>query len=585
MSDPYADLAKPISGADPYAGIGTAVSAPAQITLTTTNRKGKTISFQAPEDADDATIRKLAIRATGEPRYGRSEVQRLDDGNVNIKAEGDDKSALSGFLAGAVKPLDKAVEWVNNTRIGKAIDRAGVAIGLPSAADANAEHDEWRRNNTRTGYQTLGNIAGTLPLAALPSGMSATGLAAQGAASGALLTDSHDLTGTAKDAGIGALSSVVGGKAVQSLGGLAKGVTDKGAKMLHDAGVPLTIGQIGRAANNLPGKFVANIEDRLSGFPIVGDVISSAKDRGITALNAALGNRILANVGEKLPKGTEAGHATIDAVQSKLSSRYSKLVPNLKGVIDQETAEGFTAARDLAEQASRGTQLEKVVERVFGGRLDDPKIEGATISGQKLKDAESELTRLYGKYKNAQGDEGLYGDAINMVRQTVRDMVSRSNPEHATELAGLNKSWAQLKTLRDAVRAGSDRSKATGLVSPGAALRVTARQGYRDPLLEAATNILPDRVPDSGTAGRVALGVLAGTGAAGAVGIDPNEHPVAAGTLAGLAALSTRPGQAAVAKMAFGSRPMALKSLATPLNKLSRYAPQLVAPVAVSGDQ
>lgn len=597
MAGPWEKYSAPASAAapaeqGPWANYGSGAdqkapppAAAAPITLTTTDRKGKKVSFEAPADADDETVRKLAAKALKDPRYLRSEVQRADGKPANVEAAPDDNSALSGFLAGAVKPLDKAAEWIGNTGVGRAIDKFGTAIGLPSTADASAEHDEWRRNNTRTGYQTLGNIAGTLPLAAVPGGTSALGLAAQGAASGALLTDHHDLIGTAKDAGIGALSSVVGGKALQSLGGLAKGVTDKGAKMLHQAGVPLTLGQIGRAANNLPGKIVSGIEDRVSGLPIIGDVINSAKDRGITALNTALGNRILANVGEKVAKGTEPGHAMIDAVQSKLSSRYSKLVPNLKGVIDQETAEGFTAARDLADQASRGPQLAKVVERVFGKRLDDPQIEGATLSGQKLKDAESELTRLYSKYKNAQGDEGLYGEAINMVRQTLRDTVMRSNPANATELAGLNKAWAQLKTLRDAVRAGSDRSKATGLVSPGAALRVTARQGYRDPLLESATQILPDRVPDSGTAGRVALSVLAGTGAAGAVGLDPREHPIAAGTLAGLAALSTRPGQAAIVKAAFGSRPAAVRALAVPLNKLSRYAPQLVTPVAVGVDQ
>lgn len=554
------------------------------MTLTVKNLKGKDVTFQAPANADDAAIRRLAARATGEPRYSRSQVIRAEAAKPDVQPEPDDNSALSGFIGGVLKPIDKAAEWLGNTRIGKAVDDFGVSLGMPSVAEANAEHEQLRRNNTRTGYQTLGNIVGTLPLARLPGGTTALGMGAQGAASGALLSDAKDAQGVARDATTGAIGSVVGGKVLQSLGGLATGVTNKGAKLLRDAGVPLTLGQIGRAAGNLPGRIASGLEDRAAGIPLIGDIINAARDRGITGLNAALGNRILANVGEKVPAGTAAGHATVDAVQGRLSSRYQQLVPNLRGKIDMQAAQDFTAARDLAEQASRGGQLEGVINRVFGGRLNGQSPQGAVLSGQKLKDAESELTRLYGKYKNAQGDEGLYGDAINMVRQGLRNMVVRSNPDHAAELKGLNTAWAQLATMRAAIRGGSDATKATGVLTPGAALRVTARQGYRDPILEAATDILPNRVPDSGTAGRAAL-LLGGGALGGAAVVDPREHPILAGGLAGVAALNTKAGQRALSSIAFGSRPAAVTAAGNAAKRLSRYAPALVAPVAVSGDR
>lgn len=575
----------PTQEAGPWANYGSGAdqkspppASAAPMTITVKNLKGKDVTFQAPANADDAAIRRLAARATGEPRYSRAIIDRSNQGKPEAAPEADDTSALSGFLAGAMKPVDKAAEWLSNTTPGRWIDKAGVAMGFPSTAEANAEHDEWRRNNTRTGYQTLGNIVGT---AAATRGR---GLIAGGAMSGALLTDSHDLKGTARDAALGAGTSYLGGKALQTLGGIATGVTNKGAQLLQQTGIPLTLGQIGRAANNLPGKIVAGLEDRAAGIPLIGDIINAARDRGITGLNAALGNRILANVGEKVPTGTAAGHATVDAVQSRLSSRYQKLVPNLTGKIDQQAAQGFTDARDLAAQASRGGQLEGVINRVFGGRLNGQNPQGATISGQQLKDAESELTRLYGKYKNAQGDEGLYGDAINMVRQSLRDMVVRSNPSHAAELKGLNTAWAQLATMRAAIRGGSDATKATGVLTPGAALRVTARQGYRDPLLEAATDILPNRVPDSGTAGRAAL-LLGGGALGGAAVVDPREHPVLAGSLAGVAALNTKAGQRALGQIAFGSRPAAVRATGQALNRLSRYAPALVAPAAISQEK
>lgn len=600
-TDPYAGIATEAPTApaapanDPYAGIGEAVasSAPAPtLTLTVTNRKGKKIQFLAPADADDAALRKLAAKATGEPRFSKAVVQRLE---VSPPAEGeadpatppipgapetltpapDDSSALSGFAAGVMKPIDKAAEWLTNTSVGKAIDRFGVdTLGLPSTADATAANEEWRRNNTRTGYQMLGNIAGTAPLARLggPAWL-------QGAGAGAVLTDSHDAAGTARDAIFGGVGGQAGKYILGGLGSLAKGVTNQGAKLLNDAGIPLTLGQISQAAGNLPGRVVSGLEDRLAGFPLIGDVVNAARDRGTTGLNLALGNRILSTIGEKLGAGVKAGHEMIDAVQAKLSGRYNQLVPQLRGVADQQFASDLAAAEAIANNAGKKDRLVGVATRLFKNRFN-----GQDISGQALKDAESELTRLFSKYKNSQGDEGVYGEAIDAVRQALRGLVKRSNPDHAEELQALNTGWAQLKDLRSAVQRGSDRTKATGIVTPGGALRVKASKGYRDPLLEAATDILPNSTPDSGTAGRAAL--LLGVGAAGGASyVDPREHPILAGALAGTAMLSTRPGQRALGALAFGSRPAAVTSLAVPLNKLSRYAPQLVAPAVIPSDR
>jgi len=542
-------------------------------TATATTRKGRKVTFMHPMDADEAAIRKLAAAATGEPRYARAQVLRAQTAEgapvatEQVRADPDDTSALSGFVAGALKPIDNVAKWVGNTRAGEALDEFGQSLGFPSIEDTNAEHDEWRRNNTRTGYQMLGSIASTLPASRLPGG-----LAVQGGASGALLSDADTLGDTAKDAAFGAAGGVVGGKVLQSLGGLASGVTNAGARALNKAGVPLTLGQIGQAAGNLPGRVVGYVEDVAAGLPLVGSVVTAARNRGLEGFNVAAGNRILANIGEALPKGAKPGHDMIDAVQSKLSGRYQQLVPNLTATADQQFAADLAAARDLADQASRAPQLAKIVNSVFGNRVN-----GSQLSGQALKDAESELTRLYGKYANSQGDEGLYGEAIDGVRQALRDMVARSNPAQASELGALNTGWAQLKALRGAVRSGSDKAKATGVTSPGALLRQSAGKGYRDPFAEAATDILPNRTPDSGTAGRL----FTGAALAGSIGVDPREHPFLAGTLGTVGALNSRTGQVALNKLAFGARPAGLTALTQPLNRLSRYAPQAVTPLLV----
>jgi hypothetical protein len=542
---------------------------------------GKEVSFEVPLGADDETIRQLAAKATGEPRYATAVIDRAAMGGEeaaapDITPEATDNSAIRGFVAGALKPIDNAVDWINNTAVGRAVDDFGVSIGLPSGREAVAANEQMRQNNTRTGYQTLGNIAGTLPLAAVPGANTAAGAAATGALGGALLSNAKDSSGVLTDAALGGAGGTLGNLAARGLGGLASGVTDAAARRLHEAGIPLTLGQIGQASGNALGRAAGYIEDVAAGTPFIGQFVNAARDRGITAFNRAVGDRVLENIGEKLPAGVKAGHEAIEAVGRKLSDRYEKLVPNLSATADQQFAQDMRGALDLAEQASRGGQLDKVVQKVFGNR-----VQNGSISGQQLKDAESELTRLYGNYSRSTGDEALFGEALDGVRQALRGAVARSNPEHGAELQALNTGWAQLKAVRNAVRTGSDKAKASGMVTPGGILRQSSNRGFRDQLAEDATGILPNRTPDSGTAGRLlTLGLLGG-----GVAVDPTEHPFLSAALAGAGALSTRGGQRALNTFALGSRPAALEAAGEGLQKLSRYAPAVVAPVAIGGDR
>ena len=545
LNDPVAGEAAPWAN-DPFVGGKT-------VRAKTKGKDGKPIYFDVAADANDETVQQAAMKATNDPRR-----RSVDRGNLPK-----DGSKARGLLLGAEKPLDKLSQLAMGIPGVAAFDKwAANATGTETVAELTGRRKDERANNSRTGYQTLGNIAGTLPTLALPGGA-----LAQGAASGALLSDSDTLGGTAVDAATGALTGYGAGKVLGGAASLAKGVTDPALRALHKAGVPLTLGQIASAGKGALSRTVSKAEEALTAVPVLGDMIAVARERGVSGLNVAMGNRILGNVGETLPKGTAPGHAMIDAVQDKLSTRYKALVPNLRGTIDEKLATDLTAARDLADQASRGDQFTKVMERVLGKRVQGDRT-GGTISGQMLKDAESELTRLYGKYKNAQGDEGLYGDAIDKARKALRDMILRSNPSNAKELQALNTGWAQLKSLRTAVKQGSDKTKASGVVTPGGALRVGARQGYRDPLLEAATKILPNTTPDSGTVRRGLASMGAIAGGTGALTVSPYLAVPAA-----LSSLYTKPGMSALNAVAFGSRGAVGAVAAKQLENLSKYAP------------
>lgn len=200
--------------------------------FTTKDRKGRDIAFTVAGDATDEAVRAAAAKATGSNSYLKSEVQRGE-----IKAT--DQSKATGFISGVLKPVDwlaqKADEYVPGLH---ALDQGVASLtGLPTADQAVAENDAVRAKNARTGYQTLGNIAGIAPLAAVPGAASLAGLTATGAAGGAMLSDSDTLKGTLADAGIGAAANLVGGKIIAPVVGAAvKGtakLATKGAKAAY----------------------------------------------------------------------------------------------------------------------------------------------------------------------------------------------------------------------------------------------------------------------------------------------------------------------------------------------------------------
>lgn len=124
-----------------------------------------------------------------------------------------DNSRIRGLALGALRPLDNLATWASHLPGMEAIDRFGQRIGLPSTKQAVRGNDRARQNNSRTGYQAIGNIAATLPTAYLPGGV-----VAQGAAAGALSAEKpNDLTNVATSAAVGGLAGKIGEKVAAPL--------------------------------------------------------------------------------------------------------------------------------------------------------------------------------------------------------------------------------------------------------------------------------------------------------------------------------------------------------------------------------
>lgn len=513
---------------------------------------------------DNATPDQVTARAQTD--FAGKEITALDGGkkSAQVPVKPADNSRLGGLALGAVKPLDNLTTAAMSIPGMGALDRLGQRMGLPSAHQAVQGNQAAQQNNTRTGYQTLGNIAGTLPTMALPGGA-----AVQGATSGALLSDASTPGGVLADAGISALGSKAMGMAANGLGYIAKPVVSKGAQLLHDSGIDLTLGQLAHGGKSLGSRIVAGMEDRVAGLPIVGDLVNVARGRGLDQLNQHMANDALSTIGEKLPAKVEAGHDLLDFVGDRLSQRYQNVVPKLVGHVDQQFGTDLAAANSLTRTLpnARQTQFKNIIMSVFENRADPS---GKVISGQALKDAETSLTDEIRRYSKptATGDESKLADALVAARQALRDMAARSDPS-GTELQGINKGWAKLQQMRAA-------SGADGVMSPTAMARQANKSGFGTDLARAAQQLLPNKIPDSGTAGRNAMGTLLGDLAGGGA-LAHFVSPAAAIPAAG-ALLYTKPGMQALNSLVFrkyGISPMTAQAF----KRLGKAAPAVVPPL------
>jgi len=419
----------------------------------------------------------------------------------------------------------------------------------------NAEHNK----AARLAGQVAGGVASGFLTGGTATGLRGAGIAAgQGAAYG---------FGSGEGSVQDRLDEVLPGAAGGVVGyGLGRGVarvlnpqTSRAARELIDEGVPLTPGQIA-------GGVGRTIEDKATSIPVLGEAISSARRRGIEGFNKAAINRALKPIGKKLPEGIEAGYDAVEYAQDELSNAYRKLLPSLKVRADQQFADDLKNLSDLASEmpSERFNQFQQIVNRHIIERFS----KNGTMSGEAMKEAESELGRLARSYMGSSvADERLLGNALREAQSQLRQLVERSNPSKAVELKAINRGFANL------VRAERAASSASGGVfTPGqlqtatrvldSSTRKTASargDALMQDLATAGREVLPSTVPDSGTAGRLLPWLIGGGSVMGTQSDDPTLQTLGALGLIASGAY-TRPGQALMTH-AMTSRPEAVRQL------------------------
>jgi len=350
--------------------------------------------------------------------------------------------------------------------------------------------------------------------------------------------------------------------------------TDDAVRGLLKEGVKLTPGEI-------TGGMLKRGEDVLSSVPIAGSVVKGAQRRSIESLNKAAYNRVLAPIGQKLPNNVELGRDAVSYVERELGKRYDDLLPKLTGQIDNVFQQDMSNVYKMVQiddimNPPEKAKFNSIIKNSIMSRMSG----NGTMTGQAIKDIESELGEKAAVFGKGSIQEQQLADALRETQNVLRGLVQRSNPQYADELKAINTGWANFKRVQNAVGSlganegifsppqlqsavkALDKSKDKAAFARGSALM----QDLSDP----AKARMAQSVPNSGSVDRL-LGTALPYGLASGAAISPAAIPM------GIAAMGYVPGGRRIAQAILADRPQAVRQLGS---AASKYAPYLSAPIA-----
>jgi hypothetical protein len=536
------------------------------VTLDTV-RSHRIAPVAAPQKQESfaASIPGRMLHGAADPAYGISQI--VPRGISYAASLGDNfPNAVSEFYAKDAGNMDRMTA-----------ERAKEYDAARRAAGQVNEEGELSFDAARLAGNIVSpaNLAGGQMAAKLPAAATTMGKMLQGAGMGAGFSAAapvEDMSrgSFAEQKGMQMGTGAAFGAAAPAIGeGIARVISPKlspNVKTLMDEGVTLTPGQI-------MGGTGQRVEDAMTSMPVIGDMINSARTKGIEGMNIAVANRALAPLGQKVPDNISAGHDLVSYVKQTLSKSYDDLLPQLTGKIDDQFSDDLAKLRDMSSSMpdQQAKQFQKIVDLELGRKISP----NGSITGESLKEIESALGRqAKGYLKDTNQDQRNLGAALEEVQSSLRAMIQRSNPQHAEKLKSINEGYANYARLRSA---SASTGAHEGVFSP-AQLNSAVRGGDMsvgkgryaegDALLQdlsgAAREVLPSKISDSGTVGRSLVNL-------GALGAGYAVNPAVAAGLVSSAGLYTKPGLK-MAEMLLARRPEGAAAAADLVRKVTSPA-------------
>lgn len=423
-------------------------------------------------------------------------------------------------------------------------DTEGVDRAL---AVANAQHPTASLLGTLGGgtTATLG-LEGLLARLGMAPGLLRGTLADTGfgAATGISPDGETDMPGRIANGALYGLGGSLAGQGLLKVPGAAlRGVTNPTVSYVAKEGVPLTIGQA------VGGK-MKGIEDTLSGIRVVGDTINARRLEGLQKMNSAAFDRALEPIGGKV--GGKFGEEAVRDAQDQVGDAFSKALSGKSADVDPAFMADATKAMQSVRKIPRiGEEVAQQIEEMGVGNPGS-----LAITGENMQALLRSLQQIKTAYR---GDPLAHqvNNGVSQVEAAVEGLFQRQAPEVMPQYKAAKQAFRRLSVLEDAVNRAKNESKdgnaifttgQLGLADRGNTVKfggksaAAAGKGEFHDFQRNMQEVLPNKVPDSGTAGRVLL-PLALVGAGGGAGELSGETQTGL-TLGGLLALAyTKGGQ------------------------------------------
>lgn len=461
-------------------------------------------------------------------------------------------------------------DWLtrNIAGAGSAVMNAlnGIA-GKGVTGELDPEAQAWK---TIANEAPVGNIAGNVamlaPTAMIPGANTVTGAATIGAVSGTALTPG-DLKERLQAALMGGAGGAAGAKLSQVMAKAAplQAATNPNASLLEAEGIGLTPGQSA-------GGVLKNLEDKATSIPFVGNIIQNARRRGVEEFNKAAYKRA-ALPGMQID---EVGRDGVAALRTGLGEAYDDVLSRSSAnALEPEFVNRIASLRQMASSLpdKERAAFDAIIDREIGARMAP----NGFVNAENLQAAKSGLGQQATNFTSStDAYQRQLGQAIKQAEQEFRDLVARANPQNAADLKMIDKAYANFKRIqRAASGVGADEGVFTPAQLNSAVKAMDKSKDKRafsegnallQDLTEAGKAVLPSKVPDSGTAGRVAANLFSLGGLTSSAG----------GLIAALPAYAaySRPGSAAINATVKGAKGSAV-SLANLVRELSANNPNL----------
>jgi hypothetical protein len=258
------------------------------------------------------------------------------------------------------------------------------------------------------------------------------------------------------------------------------------------------------------GGIAKSFEDKATSWPLVGDMIQSARTRGLQDWNKSIFNEVLAPIGEKLDSGVKAGHDAFNHAYEKIGAAYDKIIPQTTTQLDNDFATHLQqSVAPIVQTLTKDAQAQFydiLKQHVLARFANGP------VAGDLVKTVTSDLGTLAKDFSGSTTrNERAIGQALEAVQSGLRDATARQNPLAAPVLRQIDQSYAMLAGLRKAAAStAADHGVFTGKqlqVASAAGDRSVGRNASARGLAkwqqtaQIAQDVLPSKVPDSGTRG------------------------------------------------------------------------------------